>query len=234
MSGTKPPPQDLTPAPPRFAAWVRWLIFATLLLAALSLVALSLLDLEMDLEKMLRDARQTPQLLITSGVVYALLLALPYMPGMELGLLIMMVFGRAGAITAWLATVVGLNLAFAVGLYLRGHLSNSPLAQRWRHRAETFETDRDAAVGRYPFTARLAATLRRRKGISDYLLLALLFNLPGNIVLGGGGGIALLAALSGRLHWRGFALTVMLATSVIPLLAVLGLIDLQAWLSRFH
>jgi hypothetical protein len=63
-----------------------------------------------------------------------------------------------------------------------------------------------------------------------YLMLALLFNLPGNSVLGGGGGIALICGMSRLFHWKWFVLTVILVTAPVPLLAFLGLIQLEVLL----
>jgi hypothetical protein len=47
--------------------------------------------------------------------------------------------------------------------------------------------------------------------------LACLFNLPGNVVLGGGGGIALLAGLSRLYAPLPMAVTVALAVAPVPL-----------------
>ncbi|MEM1089981.1 MAG: hypothetical protein AAGB27_13130 [Pseudomonadota bacterium] len=199
-----------------------------LLLAATA--AVLLWDLEMDLVQLLTDARQTPALLISSGVSYALLLALPFMPGIELGLLMMLVFGKVGALVAYLATLAGLNLAFGAGVYLRGHCLQLPILRRWREQARHFDDQRDAALAGHRLTHRAAGWLRNRGGPADYVLLGLLLNVPGNFLLGGGGGIALLAGLSGRLGWPGFVLTVALATCVVPLLAATGAIDLREWL----
>ena len=46
--------------------------------------------------------------------VYALVLALPFVPGVEFGLLLMVLFGREGVIAAYVATIVGLSLAYFV------------------------------------------------------------------------------------------------------------------------
>ena len=63
-----------------------------------------------------------------------------------------------------------------------------------------------------------------------YLTIALLFNLPGNYLIGGGGGISLACGISRRFSWKWFLLTVVLAVSPVPLLAFLGVIQLQAFL----
>ena len=206
-------------------------ITAVVLVVLLAAAAAVLLwDLEMDLVQLLTDARQTPALLVTSGVSYALLLALPFMPGIELGILMMLVFGKLGALVAYLATLCGLNLAFGAGVYLRSHCLQLPALHRWREHALHFDDQRDAALARHRLTQRATGWLARRGGPADYVLLGLLLNVPGNFLLGGGGGIALLAGLSGRLGWPGFALTIALATCVVPLLAATGTIDLRAWL----
>ena len=46
--------------------------------------------------------------------VYVLMLALPFVPGVEIGLLLMILFGREGVIVAYVATIVGLSLAYLV------------------------------------------------------------------------------------------------------------------------
>ena len=63
-----------------------------------------------------------------------------------------------------------------------------------------------------------------------YLALAVLFNLPGNYFLGGGGGIALVCGASRCIPRKTFLLTVVLATSPVPLLAFFGLIQLETLL----
>ena len=65
-----------------------------------------------------------------------------------------------------------------------------------------------------------------------YLTLGACLNLPGNSVLGGGGGIAFICGLSGQFHWRRFILTIVLATAPIPLLVLFGLVPLEPLLER--
>ena len=55
-----------------------------------------------------------------------------------------------------------------------------------------------------------------------YPALAIAIAMPGNIVLGGGGGIALAAGLSRTFHPALFVLTVALATLPVPLAFFLG------------
>lgn len=70
---------------------------------------------------------------------------------------------------------------------------------------------------------RLAALLLNRKHIAP----AACLNFPGNSILGGGGGLALLCGLSRQFTWHGFVLTVAIATSPIPVLVLAGWLDLE-------
>lgn len=204
-----------------------------LLAAALLTVAIAwLLDLEMDLVAMLEQARRRPELLWTAALVYALCLAIPYMPGLELGLLVMLVFGRPGILAAYLGTLVGLNLAYLAGVWVRRRVVHRSWLSPWRARAAAW--DRDGMATGSGWFERIRAALRERGGLRDYLLVGLLFNVPGNWVIGGGGGIALVSGLSGRLVWRGYLATVALATCVVPLAATFGILDLQNWLQALH
>ena len=51
-----------------------------------------------------------------------------------------------------------------------------------------------------------------------FLIFAVLFNLPGNVAIGGGGGVALLAGMSKVFSLPAYLLTVALAVAPVPLL----------------
>jgi len=171
--------------------------------------------------------------LIAGAVTLAVLLGLPFVPSVEMGLLMMAVFGRDGAVAAWLATVAGLSMAYAAGRYM-------PVdwVIRWLDRHRLLPADRDPAR---PLLAelrdrlrlsgrkwhRVAAFLLRHR----YLLVAALINMPGNSVLGGGGGIALTCGFARLYRWPWFVATVALASLPIPLLVFLGLAPVEDWLA---
>ena len=56
--------------------------------------------------------------LVALLLAYALLIAIPFVPGVELGLTLMMVEGAIIAPFIWAATLLGLVLAFAAGAFL--------------------------------------------------------------------------------------------------------------------
>lgn len=171
--------------------------------------------------------------LAMSGIAYLLLLAVPFVPGVELGLLMMVVFGRDGVIAAYLATVGGLSLAYAAA----GLLPNR-MTSRWMARlglsdaAEDPGAAIDSMVANAKVTGRAAGKVGSFLREHRYLTVAACLNLPGNSVLGGGGGIALLCGLSGQFHWRGFFPTIVLATAPIPLLVLFGVVSVEPMLER--
>lgn len=164
------------------------------------------------------SARMTALVVILT--VYAVLLAVPFVPGVEIGLTLLMVRGAEMAPFVWLATFLGLSLAFLVG-------SRTPAA--WIE-----ATVRDLGL------RRLADQVRRNSGRSSdallqdlcdrlpgwlapivcdyrYVTFAVLLNVPGNAIVGGGGGLALMAGLSRLFKGPAMMLTIALAVTPVPL-----------------
>lgn len=169
-------------------------------------------------------------LLICAGA-YTLLLAVPFVPGLELGLLMMSMFGSEGALAVYAATVLGLNLAFVAGRCLPGpRFGGRMAAPPVREDAAAAAASPDDMLNRLAIGRRLPRRLLGLLARYRYLAVAVLLNLPGNSALGGGGGIALACGLGRLLRWPGFLLATALATLPVPLLALLGLLDLEAML----
>lgn len=153
--------------------------------------------------------------LVISSLVYALLLAIPFVPGVELGWLIIGVFGKAGILASWLSTIAGLSLSFL----LAGKLRHTTILQRLEQaRDRLLATDAEAL----PWMRRAL-----RYGVCFYVQHPYVFafitlNLPGNWVIGGGGGISAMTGLvPGIRYWR-FVLTIAVATGIVPLLLWFG------------
>ncbi|MDH5534883.1 MAG: hypothetical protein OEZ08_04820, partial [Betaproteobacteria bacterium] len=167
------------------------------------------------------------------ATIYALVIALPFVPGVELGLLIMAFFGPAGAVAAYVATVVGLSAAFTAGRMLPERTSIDLLR---RLHIEPSAVDLNAALrAAIDRPDRRNGMLRRARTLLlrfRHLTLAACLSFPGNAVLGGGGGIALLSGMSRQFGWRGFVTTVFLATSPVPLLFFAGLLDIEPMLKH--
>ena len=154
-------------------------------------------------------------------LIYVLALAMPFVPGVEISLAIMLLLGTKGIIAMYLGTLIGLSLAYGVGRLLPMTSLAALLAWLRLRRAQALVRTL-AALPReqqLDYLLRIAPTrilpflLRHR-----YLALALAFNLPGNALVGGGGGIALLAGLSGQFRYWRYLLMLCLAIAPVPVL----------------
>lgn len=132
-------------------------------------------------------------------ILYIGLMATPFLPGIELGLALMTMLGPQGVFVIYISTLIALTISFGLGRLFPTHLLVSLL--RWLNltRAATLLKSFDAIppekrleyLAEKAPTQTIPALLKRR-----YLLLALLLNLPGNALIGGGGGIAIIAGMS--------------------------------------
>jgi hypothetical protein len=171
-------------------------------------------------------------ILIGGGILYVLLLSLPFVPGVELGIVLMCAFGKEGIIFVYFATVAGLILAFLMGRLLPKNWIESRLQKLG------FSQTCDGQVGEIDGIPdklslnQLFCEGRFRSFLSKYRYLAIgvLFNTPGNYLIGGGGGISLACGISRSISWKWFLLTVVLAVSPVPLLALFGVIQLESFL----
>ena len=164
-------------------------------------------------------------LLWFSIAAYVLLMAIPYLPGMEIGLALMAMFGAKGVAIVYLCTLLSLSLSFAVGRLIPLKIVYRFLG--WLHLYKA----RDLAVQMEPLNPQermdhlLLATpskvipllLKHR-----YLMIAAILNLPGNALIGGGGGIGLIAGMSGLYPYPKFLVLISLAITPLPILFLTG------------
>ncbi len=162
--------------------------------------------------------------LVAAVATYIVATALPFVPGAEIGLTLIMLLGARIVPVVYVATVAALVLAFLVGRHVPERQLSRLLAGVGLRRAAKLAADiRGMDEGcRLRHLAAVAPTgwlpwvLRHR-----FLGLALLINLPGNTILGGGGGLALLAGTSRTMSPSAFTLCVLLAVSPIPIAVLL-------------
>jgi len=157
-------------------------------------------------------------------IAYALLIAVPFMPGIEIGISLLLLKGAAIAPLVYLATLLGLALAYMAGRFLpHGWLHDLLADLRLKRACEM--VNRLAPMTHEErlahLTDRAPAWLTPLIGPWRYLLLATLINVPGNAVLGGGGGIAFVAGFS-RLFRPGWSV-VTFALAVLPVPLVVWL-----------
>ncbi len=170
--------------------------------------------------------------LIAGGIIYSLLLSLPFVPGVELGILLMCVFGKEGIVFVYLATIAGLSLAFLIGRLVPRQWMDTGWERLGHSQSCTGQSDEIEkmadciSAGRKHIPSWLKSYLVKYR----YLTVAILVNLPGNYILGGGGGISIACGTSRRISWKGFLVTIVLAVSPVPILAYLGILQLEALL----
>lgn len=140
-------------------------------------------------------------LFLVLGLLYILLLCCPFVPGAELGLLLMIVSGPVGALCVYLMTLLALSISFALGVRLKHQCRN--------HASISARIEKDSVLAK-----RLNKTQMSQAPLKSCLLLAGLLNTPGNSVIGGGAGIAMFYGYNQKLAWPRFLLTI--STSVLP------------------
>ncbi len=158
--------------------------------------------------------------LVLLWLAYVVLLAIPFVPGTEIGISLLVAHGPVAAPFVYLGTLSGLSLAFAAGTLLSGPLSPRFLSLIGLARARAY-VDEIRGMSHRQRVERLHSALPAWAGRwvlkHRALVLAVLLNLPGNSVIGGGGGIALLAGLSRTFAPLQFFLTIALATAPVPI-----------------
>ncbi|SPH23670.1 hypothetical protein DEA8626_02736 [Defluviimonas aquaemixtae] len=164
------------------------------------------------------------RMIMTFAAVYAIALAIPFVPGVEIGLGLMAAMGVEIVPLVYLCTVAGLNIAFLIGLTI-------PITTLIRFSRDLHLTQCETLLRRFDAVPdaeklqvllstspnRLPRTLLQNR----YIVLAVLINLPGNFVIGGGGGIAIIAGASRLFYLPWFVLTVAIAVAPVPLAVLL-------------
>lgn len=160
------------------------------------------------------------RMIMTAMAVYVLLMMLPFVPGAEIGLGLLVMFGPKIAPLVYAGTVVALMLAFLLGrlvpqqtiieIFETLHLRRAGALLR---RLEPLDGHERLQSLLQNASTRIVPYLLRHR----FLALAVALNLPGNVVIGGGGGICLVAGFSRLFTLPGYALTVAIAVAPVPL-----------------
>ncbi len=164
------------------------------------------------------------RLVLVAALVYVLAMAMPFVPGIEIGLAIMLAMGPAGVPFVYICTLLALALAFLVGRFIPLSLIARLFA--WLH-LRKFSTLIGSLAARPP-AEYLDVVLQqappgwtRRLLEHRHLAIAVVLNLPGNAMIGGAGGIAMIAGMSRLFRFPLFMLTMALAITPVPLILLL-------------
>ncbi|MCG6882612.1 MAG: hypothetical protein LJE62_02525 [Silicimonas sp.] len=160
------------------------------------------------------------RMVMSALAVFVVAAAIPFVPGAEIGFALLLLFGGQAAPIVYSGMVGALILSYSVARIVP--LSELARLSRWlrlERSARFIETL--AETPRHRRAEALAEMLTGRTGralmSNRYVALAALLNLPGNSVLGGGGGLAFLAGVSGLYRFWGYLLAVLVAVAPVPL-----------------
>lgn len=178
----------------------------------------------LDLEIMPRNEQSVHRAVMFGSLAYIILLAIPFVPGAEIGIALLSSFGASIAPLVYGATILAMMLAYCVGLLLP-HTTLTRFLSILQMKKAAALVDRLCALPREkrldllletapPQIVKLA--LERR-----YVALALAVNVPGNVVIGGGGGIMMMAGLSGLFAPVPTFFAILVGVSPVPLAVML-------------
>ncbi|HEU0204958.1 MAG TPA: hypothetical protein VFR86_31500 [Burkholderiaceae bacterium] len=161
---------------------------------------------------------------VAALLAYVALMALPFCPGIEVGLALIVLIGREIVPFVYAATVGALLLAFVVGRFVPPQMVIETLgvlrlarARNLLAQIEPLDDDQRLRFLLERGSPRLSRWLLEHR----YVAVAIALNTPGNLVLGDGGGIALAAGFSRLFSLRAFVLTVALAVAPLPVALLL-------------
>jgi hypothetical protein len=156
--------------------------------------------------------------------VYVALMAIPFMPGAEIGISMILLFGSKICLLVYACTVIALIPPYIIGRLIPPKCCARVFgfvglmaARRLVEQLAPLSAEQRLAylMGRAP--TRFGPFLIRHR----FLTLAVLLNLPGNIVIGGGGGIAMIAGMTKLYSLPTYLLTIAIAVSPVPLIIAL-------------
>jgi len=164
------------------------------------------------------------RLIMTAISVYVVLTALPFVPGVEIGLGMIAAFGKNIAPLVYGATVLALSISFLIGRIVPQKLIITSFQALGLVRAANLLSNLQplGTEERLAFILHISS-FRTTPFLLRYRFLALMvaLNLPGNAVIGGGGGICLMAGYCRLFPFPGFLLTVLVAVAPVPLMVLM-------------
>ncbi|MFN3172814.1 MAG: hypothetical protein ACE37E_19190 [Hyphomicrobiales bacterium] len=166
------------------------------------------------------NEQQVHQAIMFGAVAYIGLLALPFVPGAEIGLAMLATFGPSIAPLIYVATVASMALAYTLGRFLPINMLERLLGLLRMERAASLVARAAPLSGEERLALLLGEQPRRTLSLAlrfRYIALAVAVNTPGNSLIGGGGGIMMMAGLSGIFSPLPTLLTIALAVSPVPL-----------------
>lgn len=159
-------------------------------------------------------------IVLITALLFMFASALPFVPGAEIGLGMLVLLGGSYAPLVYLCMLCALSIAFAIGRSVPMPVLARAFGRVRMRRAQDLALQLEGLGTEERLALIYARSPKRLVPLMikyRYLALILLLNLPGNSLIGGGGGIAMIAGLSGTFQWGPFLLAVGMAILPIPL-----------------
>lgn len=163
-------------------------------------------------------------LLPVTFAFYVLVIAMPFVPGIEIGLALLVVLGKPGVPLVYSCNLLALALAFLIGRFIP--LQWVARFFGWLHLGRARRLV-EATAAR-PSTERLSSALQAVPSgwvswllVHRHLAAAIALNLPGNAIIGGAGGLAMIAGMSRLFRFPAFVMTMAVASTPVPILILL-------------
>ena len=201
-----------------------WVLFFKILLILAIIAALNLggswFAQQVNIQVFPRHEPILNFIVLAAVALYILLMVIPFMPGIEVGLALMISLGGKGALLVYLCTLVALSISFIIGRAFPAHLVCSLLD--WLHlkkasalvrKLEPLDRQERLELLNKKTPAKIAPYILKHR----YLAIAAALNLPGNSLIGGGGGIGLVVGMSRIVLFRSFIAVVAIAIAPVPL-----------------
>jgi hypothetical protein len=155
--------------------------------------------------------------LVVVAALYVVAMALPFVPAIEIGLALMLLLGETGVVLVYLCTQIALALSYLAGRWVPRSAMARAFARLGMRHARRLVENRDIEALACSLPSKWAPVLRRHPAIA----LAALLNLPGNALIGGAGGIAMMAGMNRLLPFSRYLVLVAAATAPLPLVLLL-------------
>jgi hypothetical protein len=158
--------------------------------------------------------------LLIALLTYILLMATPFMPGIELGLAVMLLLGSKSALLIYLCTLISLSISYTIGRFFPIGLVLRFLkwlclekASELIRQLEPLDQQERLAFLYSKTPSKIAPYLLKHR----FVTIAVLLNLPGNALVGGGGGIGLMVGMSKLVSFHKYLLIMAVAILPVPL-----------------
>src|SRR5680860_1266053 len=195
-------------------------IYALLLIGGWYAGAWLMQWVDFEASTIMTDASMMTYMILFVLAIYILTSALPFVPGAEIGFSMVLLFGGRVALLVYFGMVSALIISFMTGRFV-------PLpAVAKLFKSLGLTRAYDLIMKLVPLTPQQRLALLTdnapRRFVPQlvryrYLLLVLLFNMPGNSIIGGGGGIAFIAGLSRLFSIPIYIAIVAVAVAPVPL-----------------